>query len=233
MMTKELKFHYMSCLVLGVILCVGCIQNKVVADKFDFSFPSIYQSLGLTKIGLDYPTQEALENCKQYRANCEKDYSQNYISVQKAKKELLANIAIDPQHSLAFTLDTMCLQCGKNTEALRKENEVAALETSLECLGAITALFYFNDMDQDKIIMNRLLEPSPQVLTWLSKFRFEWIYNRPDPDKWIASLDKLPSGELDPDMKNAIIQAFEEAKVGFEQFGVMLGVEEKKRSLNY
>lgn len=209
-------------IIIMVLLSEGC-REQAVADDFEAALRTTYQNIGLTKIGLDYPSQEALEICKQHRAGCEKDYSRNYVIVQNAKKELLAAISANPKRALAFTLDTMCRQCDKNTERLRKENEVAAFDVSLECLGAITALYYFDQDDQNQIIMDRLTKPVPQVLMWLTRFQFEWIYNRPHPQRWIEALEKIPDNQLKRDLKATIIEDFKEAGHHTEKFGVMLG----------
>ena len=122
---KILMIRLSLCFLI-VLFSTGCKERRTaIADNFESSLKSIYQNLGLTKIGLDYPTQSALESCKQVRPNCEEDYSRNYVSVQKAKKELLAKTAADPQRTLAFTLDTICHECSQDTNEIGKENEVA------------------------------------------------------------------------------------------------------------
>jgi len=217
----KMKIVQLGLYFLLLLLSTCCSERQAIHDDFEFSLRLTYESLGLTKQGLDFPSQEALEICKQERSDC-KNYSRNYIAVQNAKKNLLAKIAAYPERTLAFTLDTMCLECSQDTDKMSKKGKVAAVEVELRCLGAIVALYYFNQNYQDQIIIDRFTNAPAEVLQWIAEGRYEWFYNRPTPEKWIEAINKIPDDRLEPALKKTMIQRISSAANKPEKFGVML-----------
>lgn len=118
MKKKLMAIQSIGCFFLLSLICSGCSKNLHVGDDFEARLESDYERLGLTKQGLDYPNQKILEV---WRKN--NSYSKTYISVQEGKNELLAKIEADPERTLVFTLDTICRECGKNTDLMRNEED--------------------------------------------------------------------------------------------------------------
>jgi len=52
--------------------------------------------------------------------------------------------------------------------------------------------------------------------------RFEWFYNRPDAQQWIALINGLPSSLISKDNKKACLKYFAESKQSYKIFGLML-----------
>jgi hypothetical protein len=191
---------------------LGCKKEQAVSDDFESNLKFIYNRLGLTKLGKEYPNHELLEIWKQNNS-----YSKTYQHVQNAKKELLVQIKTQPKRTLTFTLDTISMQCDRN------ENETATIDDELECIGSMTALFFFTSAEQDKVILKRLTKATPKVLTWLADFKYEWFYNRPDSQIWINEIDNISDNRLEQRLKETIVMRIKEARRDSEKFGVMLG----------
>lgn len=218
-----MKIRYMAfCSVFFYLLFVilsfeGCKESHTKNNGFTLSLKMAYQKLWLTKGGLEYPPrQEILERCKKSKDSCFKTYR----SVQEGKKALLSKILIDPERALSFTLDTICVQCEKNIEEIKDKNK--ALEAEGECLGAITALFFFYKDGQDRAILDRLLKQSSQVLSRIARHRCEWFHNRPKPERWIEAIEKLPDDQLEQWKKETIIEELKKNIKDIEKFGIML-----------
>jgi hypothetical protein len=210
-MMKQISIRHIFLLVLMVFLSTGCKKEQAVANDFGSNLKFVYQRLGYTKIGKEYPNQELLEIWKQNNS-----YSKTYQHVQNAIKELLDKIKAEPKRTLAFTLDTVCLQCD------RDKHEATTIDDELECIGSMTALFFFTSDEQDKVILRRLTQATPNVLTWLSEFKYEWFYNRPNPQRWINEIEKISDNRFEQRLKETIIYRIKEAKHDSEKFGVML-----------
>ena len=52
--------------------------------------------------------------------------------------------------------------------------------------------------------------------------KYGWMYNHPDPDKWMAFVKSLPDNLLSPIEKKIAIEDFEKSKKSFEKFGIIL-----------
>ncbi len=212
-------------LLFFIIFFEGCNKHHTNNDDFTLSLKTTYQRLCATKLGLDYPPrQEILDLFKQGK---DPGRLKTYQSVQVGKKDLLSKLSIDPERTLSFTLDTICTQCEKTDKIEDKEK---SFELQQQCLGALTALYFFNKDQQDKAILDRLHKASPNVLTWaFSTFRFEWFYNRPKPNRWIEFSKNIPEeilkqmakppGEM---QREYIIERFEKNIDDIDKFGIML-----------
>ncbi|MCP3872914.1 MAG: hypothetical protein GY699_07140 [Desulfobacteraceae bacterium] len=214
------------CFIFLILSICSCNRHQANSDNYTSSLKTAYQALWMTKGGLEYPPrQEILDICKQGKdPGCLKVYKH----VQEGKETLLSKIASDPERTLAFTLDTICTQCEYGIDEVA--NEKKGLEIEGECLGAITSLYFFNKDHQDKVILDRFKNASPKVLTWVfATSRFEWFYNRPNPDRWIEFSNNIPDdiikemarppGEM---QREFIIEEFEKKIDDIEKFGVML-----------
>lgn len=217
-MTRKIFILPICCIFLVLVFCSSCRERHSGADKYASLLMTVYQRLGYTKLGKDYPSHDLFEIWKQNNFE-----SRTYQQVQSAKKELQAKIANDPERILNFTLDAIGRQCNQDIDQMIKEDQTAVIDVELECVGAITALYFFEKPDQDKMILDRLPNSSPRVLNWLTEFRFEWIYNRPNPQRWIEAIENIPNIQIDWDRKATFIQNLKEAGHSTEKFGVMLG----------
>jgi hypothetical protein len=199
------------------LFCHGCKEPAHLENDAEAILKSAYLRLGYTKQGLDYPGEEELLS---WRKN--KYYSKTYTVVQEGKRDLLDQIASDPQQVLMYTLDTISLECNQDTDTI--EDDATAIGMELRCVGAITALYFFNRPDEDRTIITHLKKASSEVFDSVQNFRYEWQYNRPDPQAWIDALEKIPDDQVDKDITGSIVDNIKEAirDPHPEKFGVML-----------
>ncbi len=205
-----------------ILLLAGCCKPCLVRDDFELALKWAYHDLHLAHMGLEYPPRkEILESCWKSR---DRGCLDAYLSVQQGKKIVLNNKDIDPNRTLSFTLDTICKQCDMALDHHK------GIGVESECIGAVTALYFFNSEDEDKIILNRLEKASPLVLDWvLDGPRAEWFYNRPDPERWIDFVNNLPDETIEQmarpseEMERSFIaDKFKTKESEIEPFGLML-----------
>jgi hypothetical protein len=212
-----------ACIIIGFILMlvVGCCKPCIVKDNFELGLKWAFQDLALASIGLEYPpSKKVLESCWEGRDRACLD---TYLDVQQGRKILIHRKDTDPARALSFTLNTICKQC--ETPA---DNE-KGVGSEMECIGAIKALYFFNSPDEDMMIIKRMENASPRVLGWvLDGPRAEWYHNRPDPDRWIEFVNRLPDETIeqmaDPSEKierSFIADKFKKTEVEMEPFGIM------------
>jgi len=161
-----------------------------------------YQHLWYAHYALNYPaSQEILEDCIH---NQIKPCLQMYHKVKDAKHVIVGQIETHRQDTFQFTVDTLLEDCVQP-------------ERQRTCLGAIIALYFFDETQEDNQLREILLEVKPEILEHLFSKRFEWFFNRPHPDKWIRFIqaDKLNSKKY-----NYLIDYFKQSKQ--KAFGVML-----------
>lgn len=210
-------------LIIGfiVMLIIGCCKPCIVKDNFELSLKWAYQELALASVGIEYPpSKKVLSSCwKGHDRAC----LDTYFDVQQGKRVLIHNKDSDPERALSFTLDTICSQCDKPVDHIKN------ISSEMECIGAIKALYFFNNPAEDMIIVNRLEKASPRVLNWvLDGPRAEWYHNRPDPGRWIEFVNRLTDETIaqmaDPTEKmekSFIIDQFKMKEVEIEPFGIM------------
>lgn len=199
---------------------IGCKQSKKLSEGEQNSLKSVYYKMAYSKNGLEYPRNpEILKRCK---AGKDKSCLESYQYVQEGRETLQVIIVKDAEAALEYTLDTICVQCGKEIINSRDKDKIEeSLKVENECLGALTALFYFAEKEQDEIIRGRLLKQPPKVIEWLGRSRFEWFYNRPEPEKWISAIKSKPDDKIDPATKEVTIKHFQTPIDDIEKFGIM------------
>ena len=195
--------------MLSVLLLGGCSQPANAGKNFETQLDNAYEALNVARLGLDYPpNQEILDNCvKDNDSSCLRAYKR----VQEGKKFLLAAISRDEDRVLRITLNRIETKC-----ASEKNGD------SFICIGAVVALYFFDKQHHQPQIMDALLNKGENLIKWVFFMRFEWMYNRPDPDQWIAFINAVPDDILPANEKVPVIRHFERSKQAFEKFGVML-----------
>ena len=218
---KYKKAVFYCAMLVAVLIVNGCCRLCVTQADFEMDLKWAYRDLWLAKRGLEYPPDKKnLELCWQSR---DQGCINAYMSVQQGKRILLYKKDTDPVRTLSFTLDTICQQCNMDID----HNKGINIES--ECIGAITALYFFNSENDDKIILDRLVKASPKVLAWvLDGTRAEWYHNRPHPEDWIEFVNKLPDkiiehmGSLPEKLeKSYITDKFRKKESQIEPFGIM------------
>lgn len=204
-MNKSVIRH--ACYIFLLVLAfAGCKEQKKTITDVEDSLKYVYTRLCLSKNGLEYPGEEQLKSWKKEH----QPFSKTYLLVQDAKNELMAKIKANPERVLAYTLDTIDTACGYSDEDRKAMEDSAALTIESECLGALTALYYFNEPDQDKVIINRLLKASPVVLGRITDVDwFEWHCNRPNPQVWVEAIKEIPDDQIGRDLKEGLLWNFE------------------------
>ncbi|MCI0505835.1 MAG: hypothetical protein L0Z73_06950 [Gammaproteobacteria bacterium] len=199
----------LTIVILSVLLLSGCSQSANADKDFEAQLDNAYEALNLARLGLDYPpNQEILDNCvKDNDSSCLRAYNR----VQEGKKFLLETISRDEDRVLRITLNRIETKCASEKT-----------EDSFICTGAVVSLYFFNKEHHQPQIMDALLNKGENLVKWVFFMRFEWMYNRPDPDEWIAFVKSLPDDVMPPIEKDIEINTFEKSKQPFEKFGVML-----------
>ena len=154
-----------------------------------------YQRLHLSKFALGFPsTKEELDRCVK---NNDKQCLDLVAAARKGKETLLA---LAPDKALDRTLETIVATCPL-PEQSRQE----------VCLGAVIALYFFSEPEQDLRIRQALLKADRLTLQRaLNPSLFAWCNNRPEPDEWVEALKALPADHFPDSRKDAVIKGFAE-----------------------
>lgn len=160
-------------LVFFLMLPLGCNERD-----------SVYSSLALIHAGLDYPhTLHKLVKCQEIGDEpCLKAYHR----VRAAKRQLLSRPEED---ALARTLHTI-------------ENECSTNGNELDCIGAITALYFFPSSSSDAKIRGFLDSASSPVLLNIVSKSGNWLSNRNDKSAWRSWMVK---SRLSAEQRNALL----------------------------
>jgi len=134
-----------------------------------------------------------------------------YKKVQDAKKFVLDAIEHDEAGVLNNTINKIVARCGGEKS-----------KDDFTCVGAVISLYFLNNEKYQKRIQEALNNAGSNSIKLVFSSRYEWMYNRPDTDQWIAFVKNLPAEAIPPMEKKTVIESFEGSKTGFEKFGVML-----------
>ena len=195
--------------MLSVLLLGGCSDSANAGKDFEAQLDNAYEALNLALYGLTYPHyQRILDDCIKDR---DESCLRSYKRVQEGKKFLLAAISRDEDRVLRITLNRIETKCASEKT-----------DDSIVCTGAIVALYFFDKQHHQPQIREALRIMSQPSFKRVFSAKYEWMYNRPDPDQWIAFIKSLPDHVMPPNEKKIEIETFEKSKQPFEKFGVML-----------
>ena len=199
----------LSILILSVFLLSGCSNTANAGKDLQSELDSAYENLYLANFGLEYPpNQKILDLCIK---NSDKSCLRVYRKVQDTKKFVLGAIDKDEDRVLNNTLNKIVVRC--SGEKSRDD---------FTCVGAVISLYFFHNEKNQKKIQDALSKASRNSVKLVFSSRYEWMYNRPDSDKWVGFVKTFPDQVITPAERATIIKAFENSKTGFEKFGVML-----------
>ncbi|HEY5603290.1 MAG TPA: hypothetical protein VIM41_09290 [Gammaproteobacteria bacterium] len=196
-------------IMLSVLMLGGCSDSANAGKDFEAQLDNAYEALNVARLGLDYPHyQSILDDCVRDK---DKSCLGVYKDVQSAKKFVLEAISRDEDRVLRITLNRIETKC-----ASEKNGD------SFICTGAVVALYFFDKQHHQPQIREALRIMPNISFKRVFSLKYEWMYNRPDPDQWIAFIKSLPDHVMPPNEKKIEIETFEKSKQLFEKFGVML-----------
>jgi len=195
--------------ILSMLLLGGCSDSANAGKNFEAQLDNAYEALNLASLGLTYPHyQHRLEDCIQ---NNDESCLRSYKRVQEGKKIVAEAISRDEARVLHISLNRIQTKCVSDK-----------VEDSTVCIGAIVSLYFF-DKDHHQLVIMDALRAMPHIsFKQVFASKYEWMYNRPDPDQWIAFIKTLPDDKMPATRKKSTIDDFEKSKQLFEKFGVML-----------
>jgi len=205
-------------IVLALTLVAACNAKDNGSGDLEPELQNAFQAIQLSIGGLDYPgDEEGLASCIAYK---DKDCLKTFNDVIDAKQFILAQIQADPERVLNITLDTIFTYADlipvskipfMHPDELKNER--------LAYTGAIIALYFFNRDKQDQVILNRMKKAPLKVLKKL--FRVDvWLYNRPQPERWVTFVETLPENSFSIHDKKFLIDTLR--TTDFKKFGIML-----------
>lgn len=170
------------CLIISgivVLLLSGCNSET---DKSNSNFEKIYSALYLLHNSPDYPgslmTFKACE--KKTNEGCYKILQQ----VKKAKSELMK---INDDFALKTTLSFIHDFC--QWPVIHDDANEAL------CEGALNALYFFNQADDDIKILNHFKSWDKKINKRLFNRNREWFYNRKNRQPWRIYVKKMLEAE--------------------------------------
>lgn len=176
---------------LGILLAVGAIfaASACRTDSLDEAYKRLY----LSKYALDFPASEKdLDRCVRNKVKACLDL----VETARKGKQLLQ--AVEPNKALQRTLETIIATCPSEEQSKQEA-----------CLGAIVALYFFREPEQDARILQKLIKADRQVLRKVfGPSPFAWYNNRPAPEVWIAALKELPPDYFPRNGKDPVLRAF-------------------------
>lgn len=194
---------------IGLMFFLGYSASAGAGEEIEARLDGAYEGLYVSLYGLQYPpNRNVLDACFK---NNDRSCINAYERVQEAKKTLREIIDRDESFALANTLNKIFVHCGGN-----------AGDSDFSCIGAVIALYFFNEERHQQPIMDALSKSGGDVISLVFGHHYPWFFNRPDPDRWIVFVNSLPDRLLPPMGKRITIQYFEDSKQNFERFGVML-----------
>ncbi|MCI0507596.1 MAG: hypothetical protein L0Z73_16000 [Gammaproteobacteria bacterium] len=199
----------LTIIILLVLMLGGCSNSSNAGKDIEAQLDKAFAALWLADLGLEYPhDQGILDYCvKNNDEACLRAYQQ----VQGGKKIILETIAQDEALVLRTTLNRIEIKCASEKT-----------EDSIVCTGAVVSLYFFNKDHHQAQILASLRAMSSTSFKRAFSGKYEWMYNRPDPDEWIAFIKSLPDHTMPANEKVPVIRHFEKSKQTFEKFGVML-----------
>jgi hypothetical protein len=166
-----------------------------------------YQRIYLSMFALEFPSSKAaFDNCAQQRIQRCLDL----VETARQGKDVL--LMMEPEQALRRTLETITSACPDDE---RERQEI--------CLGAIIALYFFREPEQDALILHAVLDADAVVRQkLLGPVPFAWHRNRPAPERWIEALGKLPNEAFPRTGKENVLKGFGSPPGPYDDGGVRL-----------
>jgi hypothetical protein len=200
----------------------GCGAADKPAGELELELQEAFRSLYFSNFGRNYPGSATLATCTPEKDEpCYKIFNR----VMDAKQFIVDQIQLDADLVLGITLNTIFdfAELIPDYEQWVKLHPGKSIPEELTCQGAIIALYFFDQDDQDRVILNRIKTASPDILDRLFHKNYEWHYNRPDRDRWVAFVESIPETDFfSASWKRATIEAFRLETPHFREFGIML-----------
>ena len=172
----------------SVLLCIALVAHLSPAwgNERD-PLQSEFLLLGSLENLLSFPTtQEALDECVASKdESCLQLYSRFRRAVQR-----LFDAGVET--ALKRTLTAVEAEC--RAAASPGSTPFSPWQS---CRGAVTALYFFPSKAQDRAILAHLRTLNAAVLRNAlvdsQGFTGDWVYNRPDPQRWIMFVESVPT----------------------------------------
>lgn len=208
--------YFLTILIIMVLssVSVSSARDNATSD-LERELHDAFKSISLSHLGLEYPPDnDRLSSCT---GGCLEVFNR----VMDAKQFIMAQAHAMPEKTLGITLDAIfhyALQIPAASSRPKSPDE--GLSESSTCFGAIIALYFFDRDAQDRIIFDRIKSGPPEVLDKLFVLDYEWLHNRPNPERWVVFVDSLPEKNFPAPFKKHIIETLR--KKDFKKFGIML-----------
>ena len=197
-------------LLTGFLLLVSAAKGQASPSPAAAQdLPDLFKQLTLSRLDRNFPAGEvALEKC---RKNKEQLCLDVYAKVNQAKTALAGLAKSHADATFNTTLQTIEKSC-----------EQSSHEHDQLCIGAIIALYFFNQPEHDKKIQTLVNSVAKKTFHRIFVTRYEWYFNRADAEDWIEFINALPESKLHSSIKPAITRYFELSRKTFNKFGIML-----------
>jgi len=174
-----------AALAVAGLLATVCVNHG--------SLEEAYRRLYLSTFALEFPSsKEAFDICTRNQVQS----CLELVARAREGKEMLR--AVEPQTALEHTLEVIGSACPREGP---DQQEV--------CLGAIVALYFFREREQDALILRAVLNADRATQRkLLGPVPFAWHGNRPEPERWIDALSKLPDDAFPRTGKDAVLKGF-------------------------
>ena len=207
-------------ILLAASTCHAAGSHSAKSLGLEKKFQDAFRSLYMTRFGLEGPKGERQLNTCIVSGNsrCLKLFKY----VMDAKHFLQEQIRQDPHHALELTLDTIFKLDPAPPPGKRRD-----LHDEAVSVGATFALYFFSTEEQDQILFQRMEHAPPAVLDRVfDGVNEEWLYNRPDPERWIPFINALPDSILTSFEKESRISSLKTPPL--EKSAIMLEWPEEK-----
>lgn len=152
----------------SALMLSACISHKRTTSKSTIDFRSFF----LVTNGAEFPSQGNIDICMENQTLTCNDIVN---TVLLAKDQLLS---LPHKEALDALLEELSSTCDMNK--WQRNNDFES-----RCSGAFTAIYYFNSVSDDKLIIDSLLSMDRQSLQNLMRARRAWVYNRTNKEPWI------------------------------------------------
>jgi hypothetical protein len=207
-------------ILLAISAVAACSARGNRKGDLEPALQEAFRAIYLSTYGLNYPgDDEGLANCIAHK---DEDCLKTFNRVMDAKQFIVDQIQADPERVLNITLDTIFTYAElipDPTARLKSSDE--GLKEQLTYTGAMMALYFFDQYEQDHVIFNRMKTAPSKILNNLfSTAAYAWLYNRPYPERWITFVETLPENFFSTRHKKLIIATLK--TTDYKKFGIML-----------
>lgn len=208
------------CIFVIILQSHAAIVSAAVSGdgKLELELQEAFRAFHIVHYGLEYPwTQDLLDGC--YAGKADYPCVKYFERVRDAKHFVSAQVRANPDRTLQITLDTIFSSGRPSPMGLSHAGQEENFGEATY-YGAIMALYLFNRDEQDRQILARMKSASPKVLNDLFNISYEWLHNRPDPQRWVIFVETLSGKDFSEHAKKDIINTIR--KSDYEKFGLMI-----------